>query len=258
MRPEEKDLTLIEKYFRNELNAQERKEVEVRRQSDAAFHEKMQWHEDFMDVVREERNQEIKSFLKEEEKRFIKTENNNNTNTSSKIIQINWIRWAAAVLVLGAVTWLIWSSLSFDSQKIYATHFTPYPNDLVSIERAAAPSSAEDDPLKKAFIAYQNNEFDKAVRQFDQLLASTSSDSLLFFKAVALLSKGDTELAINILEELNKKEDWRYNEAVRWYLALSYLKLQQTDQARSLLEQIVNQEGGHFQQSSAKEILEKY
>ena len=47
-------------------------------------------------------------------------------------------------------------------------------------------------------------------------------------------------------------------EAVRWYLALGYLKLGQKDRAKNLMEQIVNQEGGHYQQLSAREILEKY
>ena len=255
MVPEEKDIALIERYLRKELGADERKKVEERLQSDASFQQKMRWHEDFMDVVREDRNKEIKSFLKEveEEKNYLGIKDTN-SKENTKIVQLKWIRWAAAVMVLGIVTWGVWIQFSFNPQKLYAAHFSTYPNDLVRVER----SSAETDPLQRAFVAYQDQKFDSAIKQFDELLVSSSSDSLLFFKAVALLSKGDTELATNIFEDLNTKEDWQYTEAVRWYLALSYLKFGQTKNAKSLLEQIANQEGGHFQQSGAKEILEKY
>ena len=255
MEQEEKDIALIEKYLRKELGADEHKKVEERLKSDASFQQQLKWHQDFMDVVREERNNEMKLFLKkvEEEKKELGLKNIFLDETK-KIVQLKWIRWAAAVLVIGFVTWGVWSQFSFNPQNLYTEHFTTYPNDLVRVER----SSEKTDPLQRAFVAYQDNDFDSAIRQFDQLLASSSSDNILFFKAVSHLSKGDTELAINIFEKLNAKETWQYLEAVRWYLALTYLKTGQTNKAKNLLEQIDNQEGGHFQQSSAKEILEKF
>ena len=255
MIPEEKDIALIEKYLRKELSADDRKMVQERLQSDASFQEKMKWHEDLLDVVREDRNREMKLFLKKVEEESKELELKNIIlDASSKIVQLKWIRWAAAILIIGIVMWGVWSQFSFNSQKLFTEHFTTYPNDLVRVER----SSAKTDPLQSAFIAYQDNDFDSAIRQFDQLLISNSSDSLLFFKAVSHLSNGEIELATNIFEDLNAKEDWQYTEAVRWYLALGYLKLGQTNEAKKILEQIVNQENGHFQQSSAKEILEKF
>lgn len=254
MVPEEKDIALIEKYLRKELGEDERQKVEERLLSDASFQQKMKWHEDFMDVVREDRNKEIKSFLKEvEEEKIFLTSKDKSSKNNTKIVQLKWIRWAAAVLVIGFVTWGVWSQFSFNPQNLYTEHFTTYPNDLVRVER----SSEGTDPLQNAFVAYQDNDFDSAIRQFDQLLVSTPSDNLLFFKAVSHLSKEDIELATNIFEDLYAKEPWQYSEAVRWYLALIYLKIGQTDNAKNLMEEIANQDDGHFQQSSAKEILEK-
>ena len=59
MTPEEKNIELIERYLRKELNEDERMKVEERLQSDASFQQQMKWHEYFMDVVREDRNKDF-------------------------------------------------------------------------------------------------------------------------------------------------------------------------------------------------------
>lgn len=208
--------------------------------------------ENSIEEVREDRNKEIKSFLKEveDEKKFLK---DTDSNTETKIVHLKWIRWVAAVLILGIISWAAWSHFNLNSQELFTEYFSSYPNDFVRIER----SSSDTNPLQSAFIAYQDKDYDSAIQQFDRLLNSSNSDNILFFKAVSLLSKGETEFAINIFRNLKEKEDWQYSEAVRWYLALGYLKLEQITIAKDLLEQIANSENGHFNQSSAKEILQK-
>ena len=106
MIPEEKDIALIEKYLRKELSADDRKMVQERLQSDASFQEKMKWHEDLLDVVREDRNREMKLFLKKVEEESKELELKNIIlDASSKIVQLNWIRWEAAILIIGIVMW---------------------------------------------------------------------------------------------------------------------------------------------------------
>ena len=106
MIPEEKDIALIEKYLRKELSADDRKMVQERLQSDASLKEKMKWHEDLLDVVREDRNKEMKLVLNKVEEESKELELKNIIlDASSKIVQLNWIRWEAAILIIGIVMW---------------------------------------------------------------------------------------------------------------------------------------------------------
>ena len=91
----------------------------------------------------------------------------------------------------------------------------------------------------KAFIAYETGDYELAVSLFSDLYEKDKQPYYLFYKANALLKLEKAKEAIPLLKEHLKTKD-TLNEKSTWYLALAYLKIEDKENARTLLQQLVN------------------
>ena len=76
----------------------------------------------------------------------------------------------------------------------------------------------------------------------------------MFYKGLALLGNGQAVQAEQVLTTLNPTETVP-RETIDWYLALTYIQLENRDRAIILLKKVSNTEGGY--QTKAKELLTK-
>lgn len=102
-----------------------------------------------------------------------------------------------------------------------------------------------------AIEAFNKNDFTTAIDQYTIISERTGQDQL--FLGVAYLKNQNYQQAISILSTLNESEN-AYSSEARWYLALSYIMIEQNGKATILLNQISPDE---WQYDIGQKILNK-
>lgn len=160
-----------------------------------------------------------------------------------------WLFTAAAILIFIAVSVFTWLNIRSTPETIVAQFYAPYHDVITS------KTMIDNQYLANGLFYYNTGDYAKAITQFTTGLKQSPNDhDLLFYLAGSYQATGDYAKAIAIYELLHEISII-YHSPVRWYLALSYISLNNTDMAKSLLKKIVN-EGG-FYANDASKILRK-
>lgn len=137
-----------------------------------------------------------------------------------------------AILLVGFVGYQ-YATLSHDD--LYAEKAMLYQ---IAASRSAEESTAS--PAEQLERQYQAQRFDEVITTYEQL--SNPSLMAMFLAGNAYLQAGDTDRAIEAFREIvvinGSQGINRFEEDAQYYLALSYLKGDQIDDALPLLEEI--------------------
>lgn len=173
------------------------------------------------------------------------------TSHRAKQQRMAWINRAAAVallLIIAYAGYRYWGAIS--QERLFAQYFypieSPYP-----LLRSGEPDIADKPELQMALSFYLEGDFAASLPHFENYLADHSPDpqaSLL--AANACLQTGRAQQALQLLLHL-QKDDPQLQGFAKWYLALAYLKLDQTEPARQLLHSIAQDEYSLFQARAA-------
>jgi len=157
--------------------------------------------------------------------------------TSNKSI----LRWLAPLVSVAAAALLIFYMGFGDvnPQKLAAQNFEVYTLDGISRSDGA-------NNLILAQQAYDKENYQKALNLFDQYPGNTATQ----------MAKGNCEFildkpadAINTFKQLtNKNMDVHIKASARWYLALSYLKMENVELAKNELKEIL-QSSNHYRKA---------
>lgn len=111
---------------------------------------------------------------------------------------------------------------------------------------------AEDEltPLQKAVAAYEREDYKGAASQLETVETGESRD---FYLAQSYMALEQAEKAIPLLEQL-RDTDAQPGSSIDWYLALAYLKTEQLKEARSILEELSSSDNSYSEKAS--ELLE--
>lgn len=171
-------------------------------------------------------------------------------DTEAKKFRFKPWQIAASIVVLLGLSLLYFNSISISNDKLYATYHEPYRNVVQPIVRG----ENKEDLLTKAFTAYENKEYKNAITYFDEILKLGSNETISFYKANALMEGNKTKDAIMILEVNVKNADTLQGRNL-WYLALAYLKENNTEDSKKALKQLLSQ--SEFKTKEAKKLLEE-
>ena len=118
---------------------------------------------------------------------------------------------SVAVLVVAAYV-LVW----FDAPETmtFELLYKPYPNVMQQRNKAK-------NRMEEAFVHYSMGEFAEALSDFRQV--THSSDTVAFYSGICLLSLGDNDEAIILLESIYGNSE-TFGEQINWYLALAYYR----------------------------------
>lgn len=120
--------------------------------------------------------------------------------------------------------------------NLYQAYFQPAPNFYSPSERSQNFKS----PLEQAFVFYDQQEFGKAVTQFEEIKnTEVYLPEVQFYHANALMASGQIEKARPLLEELTNLKS-RYHQETEWLLALNYLKSEHLDALEEVLSRILS------------------
>lgn len=158
-------------------------------------------------------------------------------------------RLAAAILILLIPAYFLVRPAPMSS--LYQKHFEVPRSTYFQVSRSASTEKTE---LDVAFQAYVTEDYQRAASLINDLIRKhPDKPDLKFYQAISLLASDQVEDAISLFKDCL---DISYQDTDRkssWYLALSYLKLGDKDQARLWLSKTLEVDNEH--RSEADELL---
>lgn len=168
-------------------------------------------------------------------------------NKHSKVRRIN-----PAFVGIAASLFLVASLVLYfnrDQSSLFDQYYEVYPNyELTSLR-------GEDDLTirQDAYLAYDKQDYEEAIASFDKLDTMMASDH--FFKGISLMELKNEKSAIEAFNSAIQLKDKNYTDASIWYTALIYLKLEKTEDALPILEEL--SKGKSEFAKNAEELLDQ-
>lgn len=240
----DKDIEIIESYFNRTLSEENTQVFEQRLKTDSAFRKAVNEYQATAAVLNTVCEREQKAFLKNVEATM--------PPVGIPIRRLDFRWWAVAAVGLVLVTVGIWfwggDTEGVKLKSLAANYFEPYP--ALGINRG----NETKDIKSEALSAYAVNDFKKAIPLLQKAFETEKDTMLLFYRGIAFIGRGQPSNAeVNLKDLLNS--EIVPHELVQWYLALTYIELNEKEKALPLLQQVANTEGGN--QAKAMELLGK-
>lgn len=223
----EKD-KLIQKYAHGRLNEIEQQTFDTLLKSDLEFVKAVAEYENVQAAIASHEKTALKKQLQQ-------LETAQEAKDTPKKPSRNYKRLAVAIVLIlffGLVSnYFIQQGNS--NETLYVTYFEPYPNALKPVTRSAT----SEDPLHNALYAYELQEYEKAITEFDTVLAMQDNPNVdvLFYKAMSLLNLGKEQEAIVLLRTI-KHSTTKFTPQIYWYGALIHIKLDENEKALKALK----------------------
>jgi len=237
---------LIEKYLDNEINDAERVEFEALLESDLAFKKEFDLRKRIYHAIQERDVMD----LREKMNGVMNKSESLSSILSKKIFYIP----AAAILLLFMLSSVIYLQWSSKPDTIFRKYYSAYPAFFAN--RSEVSSNLHNDNLTLAFNFYENNDYSSAYVLFKEINDKDSANTMaLFYLSVCALETNRIHHAIagfNVLVNDSTQIMW---EESNWYLALAYIRAEETKKAKEILSKMIEKEMNHYQ--DAKKILRK-
>lgn len=230
------DIELIEEYLGGNLSDQENKICENRMTEDPAFKQLVSEQQFIRDAMAGVGHQDFEQSLKRL------------TKKNNRVVPLNWVKWAAAVVPLLALgTWWLVSTSSIESLADQM-----YISPVAQLERGE-----EDDDLTLAMTAFSDGNLEASIDYFETIpLENPNSDLASYYKGHALYQLGRWEEARTLFLQLTSSGDSNLQQEAEWYAVLAGIQMTEDTQIiNKELEAIANNPG-HFHQAQAQELLD--
>ncbi len=153
---------------------------------------------------------------------------------------------AAAVILLLILTLLIVNRDFSANERLFAAYFKPIAAEMLPLRGDNRESARFE-----AFLAYNRGDYALAATQFESLLASNpGSDTLALYSALAHIMDEEYAAALGHLEGLENNSSSSYYEHAEWYLALLYLRQDNTARCRALMQGIAARKAIYWEEAS--------
>lgn len=244
---DKKDIELLHKFLTGGLAGVELAKVEERLNMDKSFRDQYQ-------ILAKEHllfKEQAKKVLKEEARVLLSATEEPKQQRRS-IFKIKTIGIAATLLMLLGSSFWFWQfqNRTGGQERIYATYF-----ELPQPSYTRSPNVVSDSLYIMAMNAYEGQDFEKAVRDFDNIESKDSltegKEKMTLFYSLSLSQIGRESDAISTLREISENSSF-YLEA-QWYMALLSAKIGNYDEARTIFTMLENQ--NQFKSRESGEIL---
>ena len=239
---------LIDRYFENSLSPKEQKLFNDLLQNDSDFKAEFLFQKNLKQVIRASQQEELKSKLSQIEERTQK-------DTRFMMVPKKWMVAASLALITTFGVWTAKSLYYPSHEAIYQTYFQVDRNTIHPVVRGENIKTIE----FRAFVAYEAHDYYKAINLFNSV-KNPDETYIIYYKALSFLAVDKTDEAISLLSNvaINSKSDSAsvsLKEKANWYLAMAYLKKNETEKAVSRLSLIENSPASYFKKQEAKEVL---
>lgn len=259
----EEDL-LIERFLNRTLSDTEHKAFLSRLENETSLKEKVEREKQLLETLNENDWSFVKSSESSEVKSYKKIYRSDEIQSlKGKLQEINknyqkpkgkkitkWLLYASAAVITLLVTFNVFFT-SFTSQDLY--------NDNIEVDNLPSFISREDtnkSEVVKAQLLFENNEYEKALSIFKREL-----DILDKKNGALYLYIGIAQMELNKLEDAQSTFDALIRSNLidsqkgKWYMALLYLKTEEIEKSKKLLNEISND--SLYNYDKANKLLKK-
>ncbi|WP_298143163.1 hypothetical protein [Flavobacterium sp.] len=229
---------LLDKYFEKTLTDAERAAFDALLNTDADFRADFEFQTQLKQAITANERQKLKKQLRE-------IENNENQSNGNKQY---W--FVAALLIVFLAITLVFTLQQPSEQELYASYFQAYPNIIETNTRTANANRI----TTRAFEAYENENYTRALQGFSNLSAADRALYGDFYRGMCFLALKQPENAIRLFNRAQSSKNTQLAKSALWYQALAYLQLNQADNAVPLLKQIALDKN-HPQYDLAQQLL---
>ncbi|MDN5216776.1 tetratricopeptide repeat protein [Fulvivirgaceae bacterium BMA12] len=232
----------IEKYLSGDMEAGEKQHFEKLLSTDTGFARQVKEHRQTHELVDLYARANIKNRVKSIHDK-VKAEQKAATGGFS-VMKI-----AASLALLAVVGSLyFYTSYNYNTQHLASNAFEPYPN------RFRTMGDSQEDTFARGLKAYDLQDYKEAITQFSQVTADNEKYlDARFYLGVTYLSAGAYAEAVSPLR-LVIEENSLYESSAKWYLSLTLLQLDKEEEAKKILQEIVQE--GDVKSQPARELLE--
>jgi tetratricopeptide (TPR) repeat protein len=234
----------IERYLSGQMNGDEKADFENEMKNDPVLMKNVELDKALVEQIK------YHAFL---EKQILHGKKELKRHKNLQLTTYTILSLAAVLLILFFIPG-IWQQNNYD--KLFASAYQVYPNDYLSVDATFRGDTMIDSLELAAMTAYENKDFLNAESKIKEILQTGENHELRFFLSITQLENGKTDDAIESLQALySLPENFKYYEQTRWYLALAWIKLNNKEEAKRLLNELSEIEGYYW--DKAKVLKEK-
>ena len=228
-----KNHDLIDRYFENSLSPKEQNLFNDLLQNDSDFKNEFLFQKDLKKVIAVSQQEELKSTLSHIEEHVKK-------KSLFMIVPKKWMVAASLLLITTLGLWSVKSLYYPSNEVIYKDYFQVDRNTIQPVVRGESLKTIE----YRAFVAYEAQDYYKAINLFNSVKTPDEA-YIIYYKGLCFLALEKSDEAIALLSEVATKQglDGKsadFKEKANWYLAMAYLKNNETEKAISRLSLIIN------------------
>ncbi|MEM9829023.1 MAG: tetratricopeptide repeat protein [Bacteroidota bacterium] len=242
---DEKLFEKMEDYIHGNLSVTEREQFEADMATDEQLREEVELHRQLIFSVETESLRQLLDQIHEK-----------NFESEAQVVSMPRRRSffpmaiAASVALLILAGWWIFNLQTSSPESVYAAYFTPAEGLPTTLGYSTNTDFAE------GMVSYKLEEYTEALEYWQPLLeVDPTNDTLNYYVGVTFLANEQPDSAIDYLTTVVSGEQSSFRTPAQWYLALAYLKTDEQEQAKPLLEDLANRDNSYQSQSS--EILQK-
>lgn len=247
---------MIERYLDGTLNDTERQAVEERAGHDSDFHELIRLHREVNDSIRDEDLFALRDLIRKVNAEYLDTPGKD-LQTQEKWhhpILSGVVFRIAALLIFAATAGVVLKLTLFkgtSSEKLYHRYYSVYESDVV-----VRSAKEEITGLTKAIRYYDLGKYAEALINLDDIIRRDRYDYLaLLYRGLTCMETGNTDCAVKSFREIPDNWGSPFSEHRNWYLALALLKINNTEEAKDILQRIIAGKG--YYSKHAHQIIKK-
>lgn len=250
----------VENYLTNKMSGEERKRFEQRCEEEPDLSAEVDETQILIDGIRfaaaERSREDVLDQLqrytgREEEREAARFEIGRFTRSK----QMNWSMMAvaaSALLLIGLGLFIFSKAKQVTPDQIFAEYYETFPNLEV---RNVRGMQGELDLRRQAYWAYDQQDYEEAEELLtDWLSADAGTDADLFYLALTQMELKKWESALQALQKVDEAGG-KYSMDAKWYMGLTYLKLDQKEKAKAALKEVLHT--AQDQSTKAARALEK-
>ena len=249
----EEYINVIDRYFHGQLSEEELKVFEQQRREISEFNDLVQEMEILTEAVKRNALQKKRQYLQNLEKSLTPVPIRQ-PNLPIRRSLFQKLAMAAGFLLLLFVGTYYFDHIANSPRQISQQYFKPYLT--LDAERGQNSDAANLSIMEKAYLYYGAEQWDNASEQFELLLHENYDPAHAFFLANAYLANKQYSKAIPLLEKLHT-ENSEFSLRAQWYLSLAYLQSGNIEKAKTLLQEINNNQSAPSYKERAAKILEQ-
>lgn len=166
----------------------------------------------------------------------------------------NPMAWGvAASISLVIIGWIFFlNPASQDQDDLFAQHFEVYPNIIAPTVRGAEADTAI---KKQAYYLYDLGQYQEAIEELSELSKEEDNGAVMLYLGISYLSLNDNENAIRSFEQYRQSQFETFLPQANWYLGLTYLRIGDRNQAKKIWEEIPE---GNSYRNKVTEVLSNF